>query len=158
MPGTEIPTTNTTSTPTPSTDKLRVWFLDAEGVELVSESRPSSTAEPELRAVLEALAEGPQTPAGVPALPTGTEIVGTNVTGDEALINFSQAFVSGYPSGGATAELAVLAPIVYSATEVAGVSRVRITVDGQTPQLPGTQFDFSNAFSRADFPDLGVTP
>jgi spore germination protein GerM len=149
---------DTTSTPVASTRTVRVWFLDTDGTQLVSEQRDVPADGSELRGALVALAEGPQTPAAVAALPAGTEIVGTNVAAGEALVNLSGQFVTGYPPGGAAAELAVVAPIVYTATEIEGVERVRITVDGQTPAPTGTQFDFGNAFTRADFPDILVAP
>ena len=91
-------------------------------------------------------------------MPAGTAIIGTNVRGGEALVNLSAEFNQGYPAGGAAAEFAVLAPLVYTATAVDGVERVRITVDGQTPAPVGSQYDWTKAFTRADFPDVLAAP
>jgi hypothetical protein len=132
-----------------------VIFSDPAGQGLVAVRR-TVTAGSDLRAALVGLAQGPGAADGaVAALPAGTTVVGTNVAGGEALVNLSQEFLDGYPSGGAAAEFAVLAPIVYTATEVAGVERVRITVDGRPPAPVGSQYDWSRAFTRAD---VGLVP
>lgn len=122
-------------------------------------SRPTAATGSDLRAALVELAEGPASAsAHHPALPQGTAIVGTDVQDGQALVNLSGEFVQGYPSGGAAAEFAVLAALVYTATAVDGVERVRITVDGQTPAPAGSQYDWASAFSRADFPDVVAAP
>ena len=91
------------------------------------------------------------------AVPRGTEIIEVTLHGDEARVDLTGAFASGYPSGGAAAELAVLAPIVYTATGVPSITRVRFTVNGEVPALPGSQFDWAAPFSRDDLPELPVT-
>jgi spore germination protein GerM len=149
------PTTTTTgSAPAAAADTrtVTVYFADANAQRLVPETRSVPRTGSALRAALVALAAGPTGSGRMPALPAGTTIVGTNVAGGEALVNLSGEFTRGYPSGGAAAEFAVLAPLVYTATGTPGVSRVRFTVDGLTPQPAGSQYDWSGAFSRADFP------
>ena len=168
---TQAPTTATTeppavtTVPPPSTNTsaptrtVTLYFADAEAQQLIEEARPTTATGSDLRAALVELANGPAQGSGrQPALPQGSAIVGTNIQGGEALVNLSAEFTQGYPSGGAAAEFAVLAPLVYTATAVAGVERVRITVDGQTPAPAGSQFDWSTAFTRADFPDVVAAP
>lgn len=150
----EVTTTASTTTAPVATRTVTVYFADAEGQKLVAESRPSSATGSPLRAALVSLADGPGFGGGQPALPPGTQIIGTDVQAGTALVNLSDEFVSGYPSGGAAAEFAVLAPLVYTATAVDGVEKVRITVQGQVPAPPGSQFDWGGTFSRADFPDV----
>jgi spore germination protein GerM len=153
--GTSVPTT---SAPAP-TRKVTLFFADADAQRLIEESRGTAATGSDLRAALVELANGPAPgSAGQRALPEGTTVVGTNVQGGEALVNLSSAFVTGYPSGGAAAEFAVLAPLVYTATAINGIERVRITVDGQTPAPAGSQFDWSGTLSRADFPDVAAAP
>ena len=158
---TSAPTTTrlTTSTTAPART-VTLYFADADAQELLEESRPTSATGSDLRAALVELANGPAPGSDHQrALPEGTAIVGTDVRDGEALVNLSDEFVQGYPSGGAAAEFAVMAPLVYTSTAVDGVERVRITVDGQTPAPAGSQFDWAGTFSRSDFPDVvGAAP
>lgn len=127
-----------------------VYFLDDAG-RLVAERR--RVAGPlDARSALEALAKGPRGAGLVPALPAGTAVRGVRVDDGIATADFSGEFERGYPSGGAAAETAVLAPIIYTVTGVPGVRRVRITVEGRTPEPPGSQVGFAAALSRADLP------
>jgi spore germination protein GerM len=155
---TTAPSTATTGTATSSRgdETVTVYFADSDATELQPETR--SVPQADLRAALVELANGPSEAGHQNALPAGTAIVGTNVQGDEALVNLSSEFTTGYPPGGAAAEFAVLAPLVYTATAVPGVERVRITVDGQTPSPAGSQYDWTGSFSRADFPGALASP
>lgn len=161
---TSAPAAATTSPPaatgtTTPVRKVKLYFADADAQQLIEESRPTAATGSDLRASLVELAKGP-TPGSTrqSVLPVGTAIIGTNVRSGEALVNLSAEFSQGYPAGGAAAEFAVLAPLVYTATAIDGVERVRITVDGQTPAPTGSQFDWTRAFTRADFPDVLAAP
>ena len=148
----------TTATTTPAR-KVKLYFADADAQQLIEESRPTAATGSDLRAALVELARGPASGSTQqPALPRGTAIVGTNVRGGEALVNLSAEFNQGYPAGGAAAEFAVVAPLVYTATAINGVGRVRITVDGRTPAPVGSQYDWTRAFTRADFPGVLAAP
>ena len=161
---TAAPAAATTSPPaatgtTTPVRKVTLYFADADAQQLIEESRPTGATGSDLRASLVELAKGPM-PGSTrqSVLPVGTAIIGTNVRSGEALVNLSAEFSQGYPGGGAAAEFAVLAPLVYTATAIDGVERVRITVDGQTPAPTGSQFDWTRAFTRADFPDVLAAP
>ncbi len=146
------PTTDATTTdtaPTLTGSEVTVYRLNDAGTQLVATTVPGGDGAP-LRSALVAL-------AATPALPTGTQIVGTDVRGDVAHLNLSPEFLQGYPAGGSAAEIAVLAPLVFTATDAASVEHVHITVDGQTPAPAGSQFDWARDFSRADFPDLTIS-
>ncbi len=155
------PTSDTTQAPTPTADApdargVTVYFMNEAATALVAEER-SVSGTSALRAALVGLVDGPEGADGMRALPAGTAIVGTDVRGGAAYVNLNAAFIDGYPTGGAAAEVSVLAPLVYTATEAAGVERVHITVDGQTAAPAGSQFDWTGGFTRADFPDLTIT-
>ena len=138
------------STPPPGTSaQVTVWFSDDAGA-LVAETRPAPPAGSSLDAAMEALAEGPADPALLPALPPGTAVLGTGVADGVASVNLSPEFESGYPSGGSAAELAVLGPLVRTASRAAGVPRVRILVEGAAPAPPAAQADLSQPLSAAD--------
>ncbi len=85
-------------------------------------------------AVLE-LVRGPLQGSGLYAdLPTNAELRSAQLIGDSACIDFSPGLLS--YGGGATAEQAMLGALVLTLTEVPGVSSVKITVNGQAPNMP----------------------
>ncbi|MEQ8835124.1 MAG: GerMN domain-containing protein [Miltoncostaeaceae bacterium] len=126
-----------------------VHFAGASG-ELVAEEREVPADVPAARAALDALASGPADPDLIPALPTGTRILGVEVADEVVRVDLSAEFESGYPPGGAAAEQAVLGPLVRTATAAAGVPAALITVDGRVPQPVGTQFDLSLPLTPGD--------
>lgn len=148
------PTTAPTTTQAGPSRSVKVYFADTEALQLVEETRTTTATGSDLRAALVELAKGPSGTNLIAALPPGTTIVGTDVRSGAAYINLSAEFVQGYPAGGAAAEFAVLAPLVFTATAIDGVERVHVTVDGQTPAPTGSQYDWSAGFSRDDFPDV----
>lgn len=133
-----------------------VYFMNRDGTGLMRVTRTGPDTPARVRAALSALAAAAPPVGGIRALPAGTEIVSVSLQGDEARVELNEAFVRGYPSGGAAAEAAVIAPLVFTATEIPGVRRVLFTVSGDTPSLQGSQYDWGRPFSRADFPDLAV--
>lgn len=137
-----------------STASATLWFMNSEGV-LVGETREGAGGS--VRNALTALAEGPSDPSLVPVFPVGSSVVGTDLEGDVVVVEVDQAFEDGYPSGGA-AELATMAPIVYTATGFPGVSAVRMEVAGEPLAPPTAQLDFSVPLTRADVQTETVAP
>ena len=129
--------------------EVTVYFSDDSGA-LVPERRSGRPGEAPLDAAMRALAQGPSGAGLVPALPPGTTVRSTRVEGGVAVVDFSAELESGYPPGGSAAELAVVAPIVRTATEAAGTARARILVDGRAPSPAGAQLDLSAPLSPAE--------
>ena len=138
--------------PTAQQPVLRVWFPDASGERIVSETREGTGSGRPLAEALAALVAGPRSSALAPALPAGTTVDGAEVSGTTARVDLGSAFAEGYPPGGSAAEIIALAPIVFTATEVSGVERVILTVAGRAPDLAGSSFDLSAPLRRSDFP------
>lgn len=130
-----------------------VWYANVDG-DLERQERVVDADEP-VRAALEALIEGP--PGGgpdegelLPAVPEGTRLLDTEVRGDVVHVDLSAEFERNYPSGGAAAELAIVGPLVLTATDAAAADAARITVEGRTPAPAGSQFDFSAPLTPED--------
>ena len=137
--------------PAPATVTVTLWFAAGDG-RLRTERRAVPAGGDRLRAALEALATGPADPALLPALPAGTRVLGASSDGAVATVDLSAAFTSGYPPGGAAAELAIVGPLVRTAAAASGAPRVLVRVEGRTPVPTGSQFDFSVPFSPGDLP------
>jgi spore germination protein GerM len=131
--------------------RVTVWFSDDLG-RLVPERRSAPAGVSRFETAMAELARGPRRAGLVPALPPGTRILGTRVEGGVAVVDLSSAFETGYPPGGAAAELAVVGPIVRTAARASGARRVRILVEGRTPAPTGSQIDFSRPLSVGDLP------
>ncbi|NLY53317.1 MAG: hypothetical protein GX060_01615 [Firmicutes bacterium] len=85
-------------------------------------------------AILE-LIQGPLPASGLYAdIPANTELRSVKLIGDVAHVDFS-ASLTDY-GGGTAAENAMLGALVLTLTDIPGVNRVKITINGQTPILP----------------------
>jgi spore germination protein GerM len=129
--------------------EVTIYFSDDSGA-LVPQRRSGPVGTAPLDAAMGALAQGPSGAGLIPALPPGTTVRSTRVEGDVAVVDLSAELESGYPPGGSAAELAVVAPIVRTASEAAGTARVRILVDGRAPAPAGAQLDLSAPLSPAE--------
>lgn len=134
----------------PPTSVATVYFADVDGA-LVAEER-RVPADDVVGGAVAALAEGPRDARLLPALPEGTLVLGVRVDGDVVRVDLGGEFESGYPAGGAAAELAVVAPLVHTAARAAGVDAVVVTVDGRVPAPVGSQIDFSQPLTPRDLP------
>ncbi|MGI6357844.1 MAG: GerMN domain-containing protein [Bacillota bacterium] len=96
-------------------------------------------------AVLELLS-GPLPGSGLSAdLPQGAELRSVQLNGSTLVVDFSDG-LTGY-GGGRTAEQAMIGSLLLTLTEIPGVDNVKITINGQVPNLPeGT--DLSQPVSR----------
>jgi spore germination protein GerM len=130
---------------------LTAYFPTRDREAIVPVRVPRPAAGGALESALAALAQGPSDPALGPALPGGTRVLGARVEGGTARVDLSGDFAAAYPSGGSAAEIAALAPLVFTATEVPGVERVLVTVEGRTPDVP-SQLDLAAPLARTDFP------
>ncbi len=124
-----------------------VWFASETGP-LVGEVRAGAGAS--VPAALGELAQGPERDDLIPAFPIGSSVVGTDLDGQVVVVEVDEAFVEGYPSGSA-AEVATIAPIVYTATELPGVDAVQLERAGQPLAPPTAQLDLTGPLARADF-------
>lgn len=150
-PTTTAPTGSTADTTArPAAAPVAVYFPDSTGEQIVK-TVVSGLQGTDIEAAVGALVAGPRQPTLTPALPSGSRLLSASLDGAVARVDFSEEFATGYPSGGSAAEIAVLAPIVFTATEIAGVESVLVLVGGKTPDVP-SQFDLATPLGRDDFP------
>ena len=144
----------TTATAPPGTAPavvVTVWFADGQGA-LRTERRELPPGTDPLRGALDELAAGPDDPALIPALPRGTRVLSATADGPLATVDLSEEFVTGYPPGGAAAELAVVGPLVRTAATASGAALVRVLVEGRPPVPAGSQLDFAQPLAPGDLP------
>jgi spore germination protein GerM len=135
---------------------VTAWFSGDDG-RLVAEERAVSGAPDPLTAAMRAVVAGPETPGLLPAVPPGTSLRSAERAGSVALVDLSREFVTGFPGAGSADQIAVLGPLVWTATGIQGVSEVLLTAEGAVPEIPGLQFDLSAPLTREDLPaDAGA--
>lgn len=146
--GGDRPTTTGAAATTPAA-AVTVWFSDGDG-DLVAESHPVPAGLDPLNAALAALIAGPRDPALLAALPPATRLLAVRERDGVAHVDLSTEFERDYPSGGAAAELALVAPLVRTIVGVGTADRVLVTVAGRVPQPVGSQLDFGAPLTPAD--------
>lgn len=126
-----------------------LYFADVNGI-LQSERRTVAGENP-LGAALDALVAGPTDSRLLPALPEGSRILSVAVADRTVTVDLSGEFETNYPSGGSSAELAVVAPLVRTAAEAAAARAVILRVEGRVPAPIGSQIDFAPALEPGAF-------
>lgn len=125
-------------------DVRNIYYPLADGSGLMAEKRPiAQRYRTAPRQLLREMMRAPGNPALSAALPEGVtdaDVIGVKIEGDTALINFTQNFASACAGMDATQERNMIYAIVNTLTELEGVSRVRMYVDGEQTQLAGHLF------------------
>jgi len=94
-----------------------------------------------------------EVPSGAAPVGAVQELRTVTRRGDTAILDFEPDFLATYPTASAE-EIALLAPLTYTATSLPGITRVLITVGGSPAITPGS-FDLAEPLGRASFPGLG---
>ena len=105
----------------------KVYFL--KGEKLFAVSRPSQT----LQSAINDLLKGPipqEEKSGIfTEIPDRTKLRGAEIAGETAVLDFSKE-IGGYGGGTAKAQ-GLIAQIVYTATEIKGIKKVKILIEGK---------------------------
>lgn len=111
-------------------ETVRLYYGDAGNERLVSEEREIIYRQGEDRfsVVLAALIRGPQTGGLTANIAPQTTVYGTIVQNDALLVNVSREFQQ---FGGSVAETVAVLSVVNTLTELNGIERVKILVEGE---------------------------
>ena len=128
----------------PSLTLRRIWFVKNE--RLMPTYRSTRSVEDAVRAVL----SGPSSIESsdlTTAIPAGTSLHSVRVNGDVAMIDLGRDFAGG--GGSANSILERVGQIVFTLTEIPGVSRVSFALDGiPVASIGGEGFDVSQPIGR----------
>lgn len=108
-----------------------LWFGDQDAQLLLPEKRRlrlDGTTAPE--AVVEALIAGPTLPGRTETIPPGTRLLGIQVSGGIATVDFSREIQTNH-WGGSAGELMTTYSVVNSLTQLPGIGAVQFLVEGQ---------------------------
>lgn len=110
---------------------LTLYFSSKDGTKLVPEKREvhySSNISLE-KLVMEQLMEGPKTKGNLATIPTGTKLITITVVDGVCYVNLDETFLN---QNQEISEQVVLYSIVDSLTELSSVSKVQISINGDT--------------------------
>lgn len=132
-------------------DHLELYFFQqsATGDHLALETRPFDVAAPTLDGrktgltlkttaikAMEELLKGPTQPELEPVFPEGTRLLGLEIEGTVAKLNFSKELVENF-SGSLEEENDFILAIYKTLTQFPGITEVEIQVEGQRESSPG---------------------
>lgn len=126
---------------------LTLYFSDKNGTGLVKETRGVhySTNISMEKLIMEQLIEGPKKSGATATMPSGTKLISVSVVDGVCYVNLSDSFKSQNPE---VNEEIVLYSIVNSLTELQGVSKVQISVNGSTEGKLRYTYDLSKMYKR----------
>ena len=126
---------------------LNLYFASKDGTKLVKETRTVhySTNVSMEKLIMEQLIEGTKKSGNMSTLPSGTKIISISVADGVCYINLSDSFKN---QNAEVNEEIVLYSIVNSLTELQGVSKVQIAVNGSTEGKVRFTYELSKMYER----------
>ena len=126
---------------------LTLYFSDIEGTGLVKETREVhySTNISMEKLVLEQLIEGPKKTGSVATVPSGTKLISVSTVDGVCYVNLSDGFKN---QNTVIAEDVLLYSIVNSLTELPGVAKVQLSINGDTKGSVRYVYDLSKMYER----------
>jgi hypothetical protein len=142
------PATSTAATPT-----VKVWFL--QGEQLVAATRPGSTPEDAVQALLRGPTSAEYKLGYRTFIPAGTNLRSVSVTNGQVTVDLSLPFALGDNGQDLDARLSQL---VHTATGFEGVTEVQLLVNGGTVfgMFPGIVTALPITLQRLETPDVPV--
>ena len=126
---------------------LTLYFASKDGTELVKETRNVhySTNVSMEKLVMEQLIEGPKRSSSLSTVPSGSNIITASVVDGVCYVNMSDSFKA---QNAEVNEEIVLYSIVNSLTELQGVTKVQISINGSTEGKLRYTYDLSKMYER----------
>lgn len=130
-----------------SVEAVLTLYFAKEGTSLVKETRKVhySTNISMEKLIMEQLIEGPKKSGTMATVPSGTKLISVSVVDGVCYVNLSDSFKNQNPE---VSEEIVLYSIVNSLTELQGVTKVQISVNGSTDGNVRFSYDLSNMYER----------
>lgn len=122
----------------PGKTRIVLYFADQAAISLVPEERLVDAAEGAklAEAVVRELIKGPASVGLEITIPPEARLIGVKLEGDMAVVNFSREFRTKH-WGGSTGELMTVMSLADSLTELPGVKRIKIQVEGEQLETLG---------------------
>lgn len=143
--------------PAPAGDTVEVtlYFADFQAQYVMPETRNAARVgnAPVAELVVRELLAGPRDPHLHRTLPEGTRLLSLDVADGVAYVNFSRDVQQ---LGGSAAEGMAIQSLVFSLTDLEGVDRVQILIEGRTSESLGGHFILSEPIGRGPIKTVPV--
>ncbi len=126
---------------------VKLYFSSEDGIGLVEESRTithSSSTSPE-KLVMEALIEGPESTKARKTIPSATKIMNVSVIEGVCYVNLDSSFQN---QDQEIQEEVVLYSIVNSLTELTGITKVQLSINGDTKGFCRYTYELSKMYEK----------
>ena len=121
--------------PMENTVTITLYFADKDAMDVTPERRDVLRKNEPLEViVLRELINGPQSPETHSTLPAETKLISVDVVDRIAYANFSRELVTRHP-GGSTGERMTIMSIVYTLTELPGIEKVQLLLEGEKKEV-----------------------
>ncbi|HCF49988.1 MAG TPA: hypothetical protein DER60_06880 [Syntrophomonas sp.] len=131
--------------------EITLYFSDQQAQFLAAEKRTVKVASDQLQAVAEAvvneLIAGPKGAGLVKTIPPETKLLAVSIQDAMATVDFSKELKTKH-WGGSTGESMTIMSIVNSLTELPGIEKVQILIEGQKEDTLAGHWDLSSPISR----------
>ncbi|SDB16027.1 GerMN domain-containing protein [Eubacterium oxidoreducens] len=126
---------------------ITLYYANEDGDGLVAETDTVyETSDMSMeKVVIEQLMKQPETKGLRSVIPSGTNLLGVSVMDGICVVNFDNGFLNQDYS---IAESVVIYSIVNSLTELSSISKVQISVDGETDIIYRTAYSLSELYER----------
>lgn len=127
---------------------LTLYFANKDGTKLVKETRNVhySTNISMEKLIMEQLIEGPKKSGTMATVPSGTKLISVSVADGVCYVNLSDSFKNN--QNAEVNEEIVLYSIVNSLTELQGVTKVQISINGSTDGELRYSYDLAKLYER----------
>ena len=138
--------------PSKRTVEVTLYFSDDQAMEVLPEKRTVELTEDEAQmpvekiAVLELL-KGPKDANLRKTLPPEAELLSIRVKDGVAILDFSQEFQTKH-WGGSAGETMTIDSLVYTLTEIEGIDKVQVLIEGKAIESLAGHYDWSEPFSK----------
>lgn len=138
--------------PSKRTVDVTLYFSDDQAMEVLPEKRTVELTEDEAQmpvekiAVLELL-KGPKDANLRKTLPPEAELLSIEVKDGVAILDFSQEFQTKH-WGGSAGETMTIDSLVYTLTEIEGIDKVQVLIEGKAIESLAGHYDWSEPFSK----------
>lgn len=127
--------------------EVAVYRASSDGQSLVKEMYTVGKTNETIAQAMGLLLSEPVNSENWQTIPEGAQVRSIHFAGGIARIDFTQELVKNF-QGGSAAELMLVGSIVDTLTEIPGVKKVRITVEGKAIETIGGHCDLSEPIGR----------
>ena len=145
-PDTQVEPSDEPKVEKPKEIEVSLYFADENISHLKAEKRVFKNDEMAVKAVVQAIIDGPKDENLCTLIPADTEIISASLSGDLCTINLNDEFTNF--TGGTSMENLAIFSIVNSLCSIDAVNKVKIDIEGNKSAMFGGHYSLEDAFTK----------